>query len=56
MVLTILCMQTDHLSYWDNVVDGVRKAREHNRDIKVAVEYKIKEPRTHIQTGTSRYK
>lgn len=37
---------------WDQLVQGVRECCDYRRDVKVAVEYKIKEPRTHLFIGT----
>lgn len=45
-------MQVDYRESWDNTVQSVRQIAEYRDDIRVALEYKIKEPRTHIQIGT----
>jgi len=37
---------------WDQLVEGVRGCCDYRRDVKVAVEYKIKEPRTHLFFST----
>jgi len=37
---------------WDQLVEGVRECCDYRRDVKVAVEYKIKEPRTHLFLST----
>ena len=44
--------QADYLKAWDLLVQGVREVASYNPDIRIAVEYKPKEPRTHIFIGT----
>ncbi len=40
-------MQTDYLKKWDLMVEAVKDIAESNKKIKVGIEYKPKEPRTH---------
>jgi len=42
------CFQTDHLAAWEWLHDGLAACASHNDKVKVLVEYKLKEPRTHI--------
>ncbi len=45
-------MQVDYAEAWARTVEAIREIASHRGDVKVAVEYKIKEPRTHILLGT----
>jgi xylose isomerase len=45
-------MQIDYRQAWDRTIDAVRTIAEHNKKIHIAIEYKIKEPRTHILFST----
>ena len=45
-------MQVDYREAWDRIIDAVKQIAEHNSDVRVAIEYKIKEPRTHIHFST----
>ena len=45
-------MQVDYRQAWDRTIDAVRQIAAHRPDIRIAIEYKIKEPRTHIHLGT----
>ncbi len=40
-------MQADYARAFDQLVEGVRECADHNPQVKVAVEFKVKEPRTH---------
>jgi len=40
--------QSDYRALWQRLTDGVREVGEHNPNIRVAVEYKVKEPRSHL--------
>jgi len=40
-------LQADHAAYWERTVDAVREIAEYRSDIRVCIEYKPKEPRTH---------
>ena len=44
--------QTDYISAWDNIVRSLRECLDYRRDVKLLIEYKIKEPRTHCFIGT----
>ncbi|MEW6227967.1 MAG: sugar phosphate isomerase/epimerase family protein [Bacillota bacterium] len=44
--------QVDHRFVWDCLVAGVRTCAEHDPEVKVCLEYKLKEPRTHVALGT----
>jgi len=44
--------QADYLTERDRLADGIRQACRHNPAITVAVEYKLKEPRTHNYVNT----
>ena len=46
------CFQSDFEAAWENLILGVAECADYRREIKVCVEYKIKEPRTHIHIGT----
>jgi sugar phosphate isomerase/epimerase len=39
--------QADHDDAWNWMVEGVRTAAKHRADVRLSLEYKIKEPRTH---------
>lgn len=41
-------MQADHDRAWEWMVEGVRAAAAHRTDVRLALEYKIREPRTHV--------
>jgi xylose isomerase len=45
--------QADYRSLWQLELDGVRAVAEMDPDIRVAIEYKAKEPRTHISFSTA---
>lgn len=40
-------MQIDYVRSWALMVEGIRACAEHNPKVRIAIEYKIKEPRTH---------
>ncbi len=44
--------QSDYIQAWDFMVEGLFECANHLPDVKIAVEYKIKEPRTHCFIGT----
>lgn len=44
-------MESDYAAYWSRTIDGIQEIAEHRTDIKVCVEYKPKEPRTHSLVG-----
>ncbi len=39
--------QADYAKVWDYLIDGVTECAEYLPDVKIALEYKMKEPRTH---------
>ena len=43
--------QADYSKVWDWMADGLTKVADHNPDINIAVEYKIREPRIHQFVG-----
>lgn len=45
-------MQVDYREAWKRTVDAIREIAAHRQDVKIAIEYKIKEPRTHIHLAT----
>ncbi|MFQ5998488.1 MAG: sugar phosphate isomerase/epimerase family protein [Candidatus Bathyarchaeia archaeon] len=44
--------QAEYTQAWNNLADGIGAIADHRSDIKLAIEYKIKEARTHIFVGT----
>lgn len=40
--------QADYVQAWNQLVEGVRQCADHNPEVKVCIEYKLKEPRTHL--------
>lgn len=45
-------MQADYLTAWDRLIEGTIECAEHLPDVKLVVEYKPKEPRTHCFIST----
>lgn len=45
-------MQTDYQASWRNTRASLEEIVAYREDVKVCIEYKIKEPRTHMQLGT----
>jgi sugar phosphate isomerase/epimerase len=45
-------LQIDYGAAWARTIDSMREIAAHRPGIKIAVEYKMKEPRTHILLGT----
>ena len=45
--------QADYIQERDWLVAGLREAAHHRRDVRLSLEYKIKEPRTHSYLGTA---
>jgi len=45
-------MQVNYQDAWKNINDAIKQISEHRTNIKIAIEYKIKEPRTHIHLAT----
>lgn len=44
--------QADYIKAWDWLIKGIRECAEHRSDIRISLEYKPKEPRTHFFMGT----
>lgn len=45
--------QVDYNEKWDMLVEGIREVASQKTNMKIAIEYKLKEPRTHIFIGTA---
>ena len=45
--------QMDYLKAYDWIIDGLGECAENKPDINIAVEFKLKEPRTHILVGST---
>lgn len=45
--------QSDYLQAHDWIVEGIREVCRHRPDVRVALEYKLKEPRTHSYISTA---
>jgi len=45
--------QADYASAWEWLVQGVKAAAAHRRGVPVCIEYKLKEPRTHIHVNSA---
>ncbi len=46
-------LQTDYVRAWDRLVEGLTACADHDPGVKIAVEYKVKEPRTHAFVGST---
>lgn len=46
-------LQGDFENAYNWIIDAIRECADHNTDIKLALEYKIKEPRTHSYLATA---
>lgn len=44
--------QADYRLQWEYLVEGIREVAEVDPNMLIGIEYKLKEPRTHIQIGT----
>ena len=44
--------QANYRSMWDNFMNSLRECLDHTSDVRIALEYKIREPRTHVILGT----
>jgi xylose isomerase len=40
--------QADFISAWKQLIEGVQECADYNPKIKICIEYKLKEPRTHL--------
>ena len=45
--------QANYVEAWDRLVEATRECADYRPEVKVCLEYKIKEPRTHIFVGTA---
>jgi xylose isomerase len=45
------CFQADFMKAWDRMIEGLRECADHNPQVTLGMEYKIKEPRTHCFIG-----
>ena len=45
-------LQADYMAAWDRIIEGTIECAEHLPQIKLVIEYKPKEPRTHCFIGT----
>jgi len=45
--------QADYVEDWNNIVECTSLCAAHRRDIKVCIEYKLKEPRTHCYVSSA---
>lgn len=45
-------LQADYPAAWDRIIEGTIECAEHLPDVKLVIEYKPKEPRTHCFIGT----
>jgi len=45
-------LQTDYLRSWNMIIEAVNECALYNPKVKICLEYKLKEPRTHIFMGT----
>lgn len=45
-------LQTDYLKRWNMMIEAVKECASYNSDVKICLEYKLKEPRTHVFMGT----
>lgn len=44
--------QANYIKAWNSIIECIRECADYRSDIKLALEYKIKEPRTHCYIGT----
>lgn len=44
--------QSDYIAAWQHIIEGTIECAEHLPEIKIVIEYKPKEPRTHCFVGT----
>lgn len=47
------CFQVDYKKAWQGIIEGIKECADYNSDVKLCIEYKIKEPRTHLFLGTT---
>lgn len=44
--------QDNYARSWNYIIEGIREAAQHRDDVKLTIEYKPKEPRTHLYVST----
>lgn len=44
--------KSNYLRAWDYLIEGIKECVEHRNDIRIGLEYKIREPRTHCYIDT----
>ncbi|MCL4378447.1 MAG: sugar phosphate isomerase/epimerase [Actinobacteria bacterium] len=44
--------QVDYIKAWDFLMDSFRECADHNKKVKLSIEYKIREPRNHSYVST----
>jgi len=44
--------QSDYIRSWEYIIEGIRECAKYRQDVKLSIEYKPKEPRTHSFIGT----
>ena len=44
--------QADYIKAWDLIIEGIKECADYRNDVRIGIEYKIKEPRTHCYIGT----
>ncbi len=45
--------QADYVEDWNNIIECTRECAKHRKDVKVCIEYKLKEPRTHCYVNSA---
>ena len=45
--------QMDYIEAWQQLIDGLRECCDYRKDIDIVLEYKLKEPRTHLFVTTA---
>lgn len=46
------CFTQDYIKAWDRIVEGLTEVADYDKSVKIAIEYKIKEPRVNMHVGT----
>ena len=46
------CFQADYRNAWKRIIEGIKECADYRPDVRLCIEYKIKEPRTHIFLST----
>ena len=45
-------LQSDYIRDWEYMIEGISECVDYRKDIKIGIEYKPKEPRTHCYVST----